>query len=196
VCLAAAVRERSRRMRHISFVAHGEGTGVVARMLLDEARRLRPGAGAEGDVRSPFYRTRHVAIVRPGRSGALALAGSGNVPSLSPETAALVAELAAEARRFADATLPAPVLHHVAIDPANPHTIALAARALASLPVAYREALLLVAVEGLRHSDAAEICGVTPETMRQRVCRARALLARRLTDAEVPVLASLKEITT
>ena len=70
------------------------------------------------------------------------------------------------------------------------------ATALASLPLAYREALLLVAVEGLRHSEAAEICGVTAEAMRQRVSRARALLARRLTDAEVPLLASLKEITT
>jgi RNA polymerase sigma-70 factor (ECF subfamily) len=70
------------------------------------------------------------------------------------------------------------------------------ATALASLPFAYREALLLVAVEGLRHSDAAEICGVTTEAMRQRVSRARALLARRLTDAEVPIPASLKEITT
>jgi RNA polymerase sigma-70 factor (ECF subfamily) len=70
------------------------------------------------------------------------------------------------------------------------------ATALASLPLAYREALLLVGVEGLRHSEAAEICGVTAEAMRQRVSRARALLARRLTDSEVPILASLKEITT
>jgi RNA polymerase sigma-70 factor (ECF subfamily) len=69
------------------------------------------------------------------------------------------------------------------------------ATALASLPLASREALLLVAVEGLRHADAAEICGVTAEAMRQRVSRARALLARRLTDLEAPVLASLKEIT-
>jgi RNA polymerase sigma-70 factor (ECF subfamily) len=68
--------------------------------------------------------------------------------------------------------------------------------ALASLPLAYREALLLVAVEGLRHADAAEICGVTTETMRQRLSRARALLARRLDEAEAPILASLKEITT
>jgi RNA polymerase sigma-70 factor (ECF subfamily) len=51
---------------------------------------------------------------------------------------------------------------------------------LAALPVAYREALLLVAVEGLRPAEAAEVCGVTPETMRQRLSRARALLARRL----------------
>jgi RNA polymerase sigma-70 factor (ECF subfamily) len=70
------------------------------------------------------------------------------------------------------------------------------ATALASLPLAYREALLLVAVEGLRQSEAAEICGVTAEAMRQRVSRARVLLARRLTDTEVPVLASLKEVTT
>jgi len=71
-----------------------------------------------------------------------------------------------------------------------------AATVLASLPLAYREALLLVAVEGLRHSEAAEICGVTAEAMRQRVSRARALFARRLTDAEMPGLTSLNEITT
>jgi RNA polymerase sigma-70 factor (ECF subfamily) len=67
--------------------------------------------------------------------------------------------------------------------------------ALASLPLTYREALLLVVVQGLRHSDAAEICGVTTEAMRQRLSRARALLARRLTEAELPALAALKEIT-
>jgi RNA polymerase sigma-70 factor (ECF subfamily) len=70
------------------------------------------------------------------------------------------------------------------------------ATALASLPLAYREALLLVVVEGLRCSEAAEICDVTAEAMRQRVSRARALLARRLTDADVPIFASLREITT
>jgi RNA polymerase sigma-70 factor (ECF subfamily) len=70
------------------------------------------------------------------------------------------------------------------------------AAALASLPLAYREALLLVAVEGMRHSEAAEICGVTAEAMRQRVSRARTLLARHLADTEAPTLASLKEITT
>ena len=70
------------------------------------------------------------------------------------------------------------------------------ATALASLPLASREALLLVLVQGLRHAEAADICGVTTEAMRQRVSRARALLVRRLTDSEVPLLASLKEITT
>jgi RNA polymerase sigma-70 factor (ECF subfamily) len=75
-------------------------------------------------------------------------------------------------------------------------TVQRVATALASLPLAYREALLLVVVEGLRCTDAAEICGVTAEAMRQRVSRARVLLARRLTDAEVPILVSLREITT
>jgi RNA polymerase sigma-70 factor, ECF subfamily len=70
------------------------------------------------------------------------------------------------------------------------------ATAFASLPVAYREALLLVVIEELRCSEAAEICGVTAEAMRQRVSRARALFARRLSDADEPTLASLKEITT
>ena len=70
------------------------------------------------------------------------------------------------------------------------------AAALASLPLAYREALLLVVVEGLRCTEAAEICGVTAEAMRQRVSRARVLLARRWTDGEAPILVSLREITT
>jgi RNA polymerase sigma-70 factor (ECF subfamily) len=71
-----------------------------------------------------------------------------------------------------------------------------AAAVLAALPLAYREALLLVDVEGLRHSAAAAICGVTAETMRQRVSRARALFTRRVNDAAVPALTSLKAITT
>jgi len=54
------------------------------------------------------------------------------------------------------------------------------AAALTSLPLASREALLLVVVEGPRCADAAEICGVTAEAMRQRVSRAGALLARRV----------------
>jgi RNA polymerase sigma-70 factor (ECF subfamily) len=57
------------------------------------------------------------------------------------------------------------------------------AAALATLPALYREALLLIAVEGLQPSDAAAVCGVAPAAMRQRVSRARALLAERLTRA-------------
>ena len=68
--------------------------------------------------------------------------------------------------------------------------------ALASLPAIYREALLLVAVEGLRPSEAAAICGVTPEAMRQRLSRARNLIDSRLTVDRPPILQSLKEVIT
>ena len=68
------------------------------------------------------------------------------------------------------------------------------AAALASLPPAYREALLLVAVEGLRPSEAAVICGVSAEAMRQRLSRARDMLDHRL-NGDAPALRSLKEVT-
>lgn len=67
--------------------------------------------------------------------------------------------------------------------------------AIGALPVAYREALLLVAVEGLKPAEAAAVCGVSPEAMRQRLSRARAALAERL-DAGSPALAVLREIRT
>ena len=70
------------------------------------------------------------------------------------------------------------------------------AAALASLPATYREALLLVGVEELRPSEAAVICGITAEAMRQRLSRARALLDRRLSETGPPLLKSLKELTT
>jgi len=53
---------------------------------------------------------------------------------------------------------------------------------LAALPPLLREALLLTAVEGLAPSEAAAICDVTPEAMRQRVRRARTALAGQLGD--------------
>jgi RNA polymerase sigma-70 factor (ECF subfamily) len=56
-------------------------------------------------------------------------------------------------------------------------------RALGSLPTTSREVLLLVGVAGLDHSDAADVLGITPEALRQRLHRARALLTRVL-DAE------------
>jgi len=68
--------------------------------------------------------------------------------------------------------------------------------ALAALPVGYREVLLLVGVEGLRPAEAAEICGVTPEALRQRLSRARAMLARRLDDGGQARIAVLKEAIT
>jgi RNA polymerase sigma-70 factor (ECF subfamily) len=70
------------------------------------------------------------------------------------------------------------------------------ASALASLPAIYREVLLLTAVEGFSASEAAGICGVTPEAMRQRLSRGRALFARRLAETRGQGLSSLKEVTT
>ena len=46
------------------------------------------------------------------------------------------------------------------------------------MPAIYREALLLVAIEGMKPGEAAAVCGITPEAMRQRLSRARALVAQ------------------
>lgn len=66
--------------------------------------------------------------------------------------------------------------------------------ALAALPARYREALLLVAVEGMKPAEAAIVCGTTPEAMRQRLSRARALVSRRLECAPEPRPVILGEV--
>jgi RNA polymerase sigma-70 factor (ECF subfamily) len=68
--------------------------------------------------------------------------------------------------------------------------------ALSELPLSYREALLLVAIDGMRPAEAAIVCGITPEAMRQRLSRARAAIAKRLDERQGPVLAGLKQVTT
>lgn len=57
------------------------------------------------------------------------------------------------------------------------------ARAIASLPPRDREVLLLVGVEGLTPSEAAVVCDVTPEALRQRLSRARAALNEVLAES-------------
>jgi RNA polymerase sigma-70 factor (ECF subfamily) len=57
--------------------------------------------------------------------------------------------------------------------------------AIAGLPVAFREVLLLVGVEGLRPAEAAVVCGISPEALRQRLKRARALLRHRLVESRM-----------
>ena len=69
-------------------------------------------------------------------------------------------------------------------------------RALAALPAAHREALLLVAVEGMKPGEAAMVCGITPEAMRQRLSRARAAIARHLDEFDDTILVHLKAATT
>lgn len=68
--------------------------------------------------------------------------------------------------------------------------------ALAALPAAYREVLLLVGVEGFRPVDAAEVCGISPEALRQRLSRARVLLTRHLQAPAETKAAALREATT
>jgi RNA polymerase sigma-70 factor (ECF subfamily) len=65
-------------------------------------------------------------------------------------------------------------------------TAALLERTLAELAPAHREALLLVAVEGLSQQQVAEVLGIRHDTLRQRLSRARAELAERLDAASKP----------
>ncbi len=59
-------------------------------------------------------------------------------------------------------------------------------RALQDLPPPFREVLLLVVVEGLEHDRAAAILDLSPEALRQRLARARAKLAERLSELSEP----------
>jgi RNA polymerase sigma-70 factor (ECF subfamily) len=53
-------------------------------------------------------------------------------------------------------------------------------RAMAQLPPALREAIVLVGAQGLSHEEAAAVCSVPVGTMKARVSRARAALAKAL----------------
>lgn len=70
------------------------------------------------------------------------------------------------------------------------------AEAMAALPTIYREALLLVGIEGLSPSEAAAVCGISSPAMRQRLSRGRALVDRHLTATGSPGLTVLREIIT
>lgn len=118
--LRSTLNERFRRLHHVFFITHGAGSVVVLRMLVEEAQRLRPGqlAPIELDVRSPLYRTRHVAIMGPGRGVTLARHSAG--APLGAEVASLVEAMAAEAPHFQAVTLPMPVLHYAGMDEEQP----------------------------------------------------------------------------
>jgi RNA polymerase sigma factor (sigma-70 family) len=64
-------------------------------------------------------------------------------------------------------------------------------RALSALSPQQREVLLLVGHEGLTPTDAAAVCGIGAEALRQRLSRARAALAEQLDDT--PAVATLKK---
>jgi serine/threonine protein kinase len=129
--LKAALGDRSTQLRHICFITHGEGTAVVLRMLVDEARRLRSaGSKIELDVRSPFYRSRHVAILRTTEEVALIRPRRAAGDDTEPAIADMVSEVA----QFRAATLPTPALHYVGIGAGKPelHVSSPAVKLLAS----------------------------------------------------------------
>ena len=57
-------------------------------------------------------------------------------------------------------------------------------RAIAELPVFYKEPLLLTAVSGLSHQEAADILKTTPKAIEMRIRRARQKLAKVLPPVE------------
>ena len=65
--------------------------------------------------------------------------------------------------------------------------------AIAELPPIYREVILLVGVQQMRPVEAAEVCGISPESLRQRLKRARDALSRYLA-AQGPGQTSSEEV--
>ena len=82
--------------------------------------------------------------------------------------------------RGADETATAPSPHELAVVSETERRLE---TALAALPVAQREILLLVALEGFAPAQAAEILHLRPEAARQRLRRARAAIATALETA-------------
>ena len=67
--------------------------------------------------------------------------------------------------------------------------------AIACLPPIYREAILLVGVEHLRPVDAAAVCGISAESLRQRLKRARELISRFITNRDASSATGPKELS-
>ncbi len=81
-----------------------------------------------------------------------------------------------------------------AIAPAQPGRIALSemARAIDTLAVEQREALLLVVLEGMSYAEAAEAIGIPIGTLMSRLGRARAALRKLTGSGDEPRLRTVK----
>jgi len=81
-----------------------------------------------------------------------------------------------------------------ALAPAQPGRLALAemARAIQALPAEQREALMLVALEGMAYEEAAAILGIPKGTLMSRLGRARAALRMMTGSGEEPRLRTVK----
>lgn len=69
---------------------------------------------------------------------------------------------------------------------------ALLERALQGLPLIYREAVILVAIEGLSREQAAAVAGIRPDAVRKRLSRGIQLLKEALAAEENSVVAGGK----
>lgn len=78
----------------------------------------------------------------------------------------------------AERLLVAPATQHVGIDLADVE------RALGKLPVEQREMLMLVAAGGMSYEEAAEVTGCALGTVKSRIARGRAALAKLIDGAE------------
>lgn len=94
----------------------------------------------------------------------------------------------ARRRRIERAALARAETGKTAEAPAQPGHMALSdlRRQLLRLPPLLREALVLVGAHGLAYEEAALICGVPVGTVKARVSRARARLARQMAEQPVP----------
>lgn len=59
-------------------------------------------------------------------------------------------------------------------------------RALEAIPAGYREALILVSVEGMSYEEAADVCNIAVGTVKSRVSRARAMLSNMMASGVLP----------
>jgi RNA polymerase sigma-70 factor (ECF subfamily) len=67
--------------------------------------------------------------------------------------------------------------------------------AVAQLPPTYRETILLVCVEQLRPADAATVCGISAELLRQRLKRGRDLISRFMANQDSSNETGRKELS-
>lgn len=187
----------------VTAAALGRYAGVDAAVERDLVTRLRGGDAAAFDEIYAWMRPRLFSFLArmTGRRDVaddlaqevwLRLARNG--PKLAPDTR-LAAWLFTVARNLyvshwrahqVAAALTGDLLPSAPTPPspfeaaAETQTSARVERAIAALPAAYREILLLCAVEGLAPKDAAEVLGISGEAARQRLARARTMIDRSL----------------
>ena len=98
------------------------------------------------------------------------------------------------ARRRGEHVAVETLLVEPSVAPAQPGRIALAemARAIDALAAEQREALLLVVIDGMNYSEAAEVIGIPMGTLMSRLGRARAALRVATGAGEEPRLRTVK----